>query len=57
MPGIPIITGQSARVETKCTDCGEPLSFDVAPDRPPAVDSIVHFLLPAARWYDDIGFT
>jgi hypothetical protein len=23
----------------------------------PSIDAVVHFLVPARRWYDDIGFT
>jgi hypothetical protein len=27
------------------------------PSTAPTEDAVVHFLVPARRWYDDIGFT
>jgi hypothetical protein len=59
MLGVVALVGAGARVEARCTDCSEPMSFDVDPVRGPAAGDggVVHFLVPAGRWYDDIAYT
>ncbi|HEX6066925.1 MAG TPA: organomercurial lyase [Longimicrobiales bacterium] len=58
MLGIPLITQERVRIETQCAHCAEPMVLDASPDTPPASsNAIVHFLVPARKWYDDIGFT
>lgn len=36
---------------------GESLTIVSPPDGPPVSDAVVHFLVPARHWYDDVGFT
>lgn len=55
--GISMIINEQVRIHTECRDCGESLEAGCAPDLPPDSDSVVHFLLPADRWYEDIRFT
>jgi hypothetical protein len=58
MLGIPVVADRRVHIDASCTDCGAPMAFDVDPMRPTLdVEGVVHFLLPARRWYDDIGFT
>lgn len=58
MLGIPIIANEPTRIETKCVHCDDALVFTGYPDRPPEIDdAVVHFLVPARNWYDDLGFT
>jgi hypothetical protein len=57
MLGIPMVLNEPVQVHTKCTDCGSPMMIDCSPSHPPTVDAVVHFLVPARRWYEDIGFT
>jgi hypothetical protein len=58
MLGVPIITKERVRIETSCAHCGEEMIMDASPDAPPRYDdAVVHFLVPARKWYDDIGFT
>jgi hypothetical protein len=58
MLGIPVITKERVRVETHCAHCAESMVLEASPEAPPAAGSaVVHFLLPARKWYDDIGFT
>ena len=58
MLGIPASLGISARVETSCSCCEEPVTIEVdAESGALSEDGIVHILLPARRWYEDIGFT
>ena len=44
-------------VLTACADCDEPMTVGV--ERGALVDGggVAHFVVPAARWWDDIGFT
>lgn len=44
------------RVGTWCPDCGEPLAFEVRGGGVARADGIAHFAVPAARWWDNIGF-
>jgi hypothetical protein len=46
-----------AHVETSCADCGEPISLDVRDEEPSDQTLLFHCLVPAAHWWDDIGFT
>jgi hypothetical protein len=57
MFGVAMIVGSRCVVETRCTDCDEPMRLVADPAAPPDENAVVHFLLPARRWYDDIGFT
>ena len=59
MLGIPVIAGESVDVEATCADCGEPMPIQVDARSGPApgAEGVVHFLVPARQWYDDIGFT
>ena len=47
--GIAALVGPSATIDLRCGDCDRPVEL-----APPA---IVHFAIPAARWWDDIGET
>ena len=55
--GIPaMLGGADADIDTVCQDCGAPLRLSVR-DRKVTGEGIVHFGVPAARWWEDIGFT
>ena len=56
--GIVALLGGTGSVHFPCPDCGEPLCTEVADDEPTSgTDLLVHFAVPAANWWDDIGFT
>jgi hypothetical protein len=58
MLGIPAFVRQSVRIDAMCADCDTSVQLDVDRDTGPANDQgLVHILLPASRWYADIGFT
>ena len=57
MLGIPMIANEWVTISTQCRDCAEPLRISADPETPPSDDLVVHFLVPARQWYDDIGFT
>ena len=56
--GIPACLHADARIDTSCPDCSEPLRVDVRDGalREPA-DGVLHFAIPAAKWWEDIGAT
>ena len=45
------------RIETSCPDCGELLRIDVLDAEASDTQLLFHCLVPAARWWEDIGFT
>jgi hypothetical protein len=44
-------------VSTRCPGCDRPLAWVVGRSAPPAGDEVAHFLVPAARMWDDVVFT
>lgn len=45
------------RIEVSCPDCGESIAVEVVDEQPDDESLFFHCLVPAARWWDDIGFT
>ena len=54
--GTVAMLGRSGRVETRCPDCQEPLVFTVRDGELEPVDAVVHYAVPAARWWENIAF-
>lgn len=57
MLGIPAALHSEALIEAACAESGEPLSLEVRGGEVRAGEVKIHFLLPFARWYEDIVFT
>lgn len=58
MLGVAQLANEQVRIQTQCVDCGDPMIFHVRPGAGELLDAaVVHFLVPARRWYDDIAFT
>ncbi len=55
--GVPAALGVDGRVSTSCPDCGESIELDVRGGSPEADDQLVHLLVPAEAWWDDIVYT
>ncbi|HUP31518.1 MAG TPA: organomercurial lyase [Gaiellaceae bacterium] len=56
--GIPGSLHTDGRVESACPDCGEAVELEVRDGAlVRGADLLVHFVVPARRWWDDIGFT
>lgn len=56
--GIPAALHTDGRVRSQCPDCGEPLELAVRDGvLARGADLLVHFVVPARRWWDDIAFT
>ena len=45
----------NGRVLTSCAGCGDAMALEVS-DGMVSGDGIIHFALPARRWWDDIVF-
>ena len=55
--GVSAMLGRDGDVETVCSDCDASLRLAVRGGSLEPSDSVVHFAVPAARWWEDIVFT
>lgn len=55
--GVIAMLGGTGTVRTWCPDCDERMSVSIERSRLVLGEGVVHFAVPAARWWDDIGFT
>jgi hypothetical protein len=55
--GIGAALGVDSRFATHCPDCDENLDVNVRGGLPDDTQLVFHVLVPAAQWWDDIGFT
>lgn len=56
--GIPGALHTDGLVRSRCPDCGEPLELEVRDgELARGTDLLVHFVVPARSWWDDIAFT
>ena len=56
--GIPAALHTDGAVDSRCPDCGEPLQLEVRDgELVRGAELLVHFVVPARYWWDDIAFT
>ena len=55
--GVLTMVGSDGVVDTSCADCSSPLQLSVRSGALEPSDAVVHFAVPAARWWEDIVFT
>jgi hypothetical protein len=55
--GIPILVGVDAVIATTCQDCDGPIVYRVEDGRLVDSHGVVHFGVPAGKWWDNIGYT
>ena len=55
--GIPAMLNCDARITSKCPDCDELLTLAVMDGDVVGHTEVVHFTVPAARWWKNIVFT
>ena len=55
--GIPAILDADGTVETTCGDCGDRMALEARNGTLARPAGVVHFAVPAARWWDNIGYT
>jgi hypothetical protein len=56
-PGVLAMLGVDGTVSTVCHDCDEPLTLEVRGGELQPIDAVGHFAVPAAKWWEDIGYT
>ena len=54
--GIPAALDADATVTARCGDCGDEIALEVRGGALARGEGVVHFGVPAARWWDNIGF-
>jgi hypothetical protein len=57
MLGIPAALHSEALIEAVCAESREPIRLEVRDGKVQAGEVKIHFLLPFARWYEDMAFT
>jgi hypothetical protein len=55
--GIPAALHADATVRAGCGDCGDELVLEVRDGRLARAEGVVHFGVPAMRWWENIGHT
>ena len=55
--GIAAALHADAEITAPCGDCGAPMEIAVRAGRLVRSEGVVHFGVPAPRWWDNIGFT
>jgi hypothetical protein len=55
--GVLSMLGRDGVVDATCADCDEQVELRVADGVLAPSDAVVHFAVPAARWWEDIVFT
>jgi hypothetical protein len=55
--GIGAALHSDTTIHTACVDCHTPIDIDVRDGKPDDTNLVFHVLVPAARWWDDIGYT
>ncbi len=55
--GVPALLGREARILTACGCCGEAMTLSVRDGKLRRALGVIHFAVPARRWYDDLVFT
>lgn len=56
--GILALVGSDGRVDARCPDCGDELAVEVRDGELATPGPFVaHYGVPAARWYEDVGYT
>lgn len=54
--GIPAALQADATITTRCGDCGNELGLAVRQGRLVRSEGIVHFAVPAMRWWENLAF-
>ncbi|HET6865835.1 MAG TPA: organomercurial lyase [Solirubrobacteraceae bacterium] len=55
--GVLAALGRDGVAEGRCPDCGESIVLRIREGTLDPAEAVVHFLVPAANWYEDLGFT
>ena len=56
-PGVLAMLDADGTISTSCPDCEDSLELRVRNGRMEPAQAVAHFAVPAAHWWDDIGYT
>jgi len=48
--------GSDALIHSRCEDCGEPIELEVKNGQVQGSGEVIHFAVPASKWWNDISF-
>lgn len=54
--GILAMLAADGTVDSFCPDCGDPLRVEVRDGDLVPSEDVIHYTVPARKWWDDIGF-
>ena len=54
---IPLMLRSEAVITTACACCDSSMRLTVRNGRLPSANGVIHFAVPASRWYENIVFT
>jgi hypothetical protein len=55
--GVSVMLRERSEILSACGCCGEAMSIRTRTDGAPLGDGVIHFAVPARRWWEDIVFT
>jgi hypothetical protein len=55
--GAAVTLHQTVEIVAACGCCGESMRLEASRDAPPRGSGVIHFAVPARRWWDDVVFT
>ncbi len=55
--GVPAMLHRDARIIAACGDCGEAMQLNIEGGSLAPAEGIIHFAIPARRWWDNIVYT
>ncbi len=55
--GIGAALGVDTTIHAECADCHDRIDINVTDGRPDRTDLVFHVPVPAASWWNDIGYT
>jgi hypothetical protein len=55
--GILAAVEADGSVDASCADCGEKIELRVKDGELEPIEAVIHFAVPARRWWDNIAFT
>ena len=55
--GVPVMLGESAVIAGACGCCGEAITLQSDGEATPRGSGVIHFAVPAGRWWEDLVFT
>lgn len=55
--GVAAMLHRDARIVTACADCGEAMQLRIEGGSLAPAEGIIHFAIPARRWWDNIVYT